>query len=170
MVITVVITYTVTILNKFDVYIVDFHMNILDLIFKPFKGLFSKKEEKIEVITEKEVKKAIKSEKRVYSLWDFVSFKENTQAFHIISVVGFESWIDMDEIRRRIRELFGVDYKNERSLYPYLKTLTDTNLLEINDIGGKRKWRKKQLFITIDVEKKETEKESTEEKEKVEAT
>jgi hypothetical protein len=61
----------------------------------------------------------------------------------------------MDEIRRRIFELFQIDYENERSLYPYLKTMVDIGLIETNNIGGKRKWRKKDLLIKIEKEDKE---------------
>jgi len=89
-------------------------------------------------------------EREIRSIWDFLSFNENTQAYHLVNVLGFDEWIDMTEIRRRIKELFGVEYKNERSLYPYLKTLVDINLVEAMNIGERRKWRKKEvLFETI---------------------
>lgn len=79
----------------------------------------------------------------IHSLWDYIQFRENTQAHHLTTVIGFEEFVDMDEIRRRIQELFHIEYKNERSLYPYLKTLVDIGLFETIDVGGKRKWRKK---------------------------
>jgi len=85
----------------------------------------------------------------IYSIWDYLQFMENTQAFHIKSVTGFDEWISMDEIRRRVVELFGINYKNEKSLYAYVKTLTDIGLLETVNAGGKRKWRKKGLLIKI---------------------
>jgi hypothetical protein len=102
-------------------------------------------------------------EKEIRSLWDFLSFTENTQAYHLVNVLGFDEWIDMQEIRRRIKELFGVEYKNERSLYPYLKTLVDINLIETMNIGGRRKWRKKELLFEI---AKESAKEGKKEKKK----
>ena len=95
----------------------------------------------------------------IRSIWDFLQFNEHTQAFHLASVIRFDEWATMDEVRRRIFELFQVDYENERSLYPYLKTMVDIGLFETNNIGGKRKWRKKDLLIKIEKEEKEAEKE-----------
>ncbi|MEM4598125.1 MAG: hypothetical protein QW400_00340 [Candidatus Diapherotrites archaeon] len=89
--------------------------------------------------------------KELRSLWDFLSFNENTQAYHLVNVLGFDEWVDMPEIRRRIKELFGVDYKNERSLYPYLKTLVDINLVETHSIGGRRKWRKREFLFEVNI-------------------
>ena len=91
----------------------------------------------------------------ILSIWDTLHFKENTQAYHLNSVIGFEEWVDMEEIRRRILELFGAEYKNFRSLYPYLKTMGDIGLMETSNVGGRRKWRKVALLIPI---KKEQEK------------
>jgi len=54
-------------------------------------------------------------------LWNYIDPTKNTQAHHIISVVGFDEWVDMDEIRRRIKSMFFIEYKNEKSLYPYIK-------------------------------------------------
>lgn len=85
----------------------------------------------------------------IYGVWDFLNFKPNTQAFHLASVLGFEEWVEMTEIRRRIKDLFGVEYKNERSLYPYLKTLTDIGLMENSSVGGRMHWRKHDLAIKI---------------------
>jgi len=85
----------------------------------------------------------------VHSLWDYLKIREHTQAFHIISVVGFEEWVPMDEILRRVRELFGIEYKNERSLYPYVKTLVDCGLMETTNFGGKQRWRRKDLIVKI---------------------
>jgi Cdc6-like AAA superfamily ATPase len=85
----------------------------------------------------------------VQSVWDYLSFKENTQALHLSSTIGFEEWVEMPEVRRRIRELYNMDYKNERSLYPYVKTLVDSGLIESTDIGGKRKWRKKPMLLKL---------------------
>ena len=94
----------------------------------------------------------------VRSIWDFLQFNEHTQAFHLASVIRFDEWATMDEIRRRIFELFQVDYENERSLYPYLKTMVDIGIIETSNIGGKRKWRKKDLLIKIEKEDKEAQK------------
>ncbi len=96
-----------------------------------------------------------------HSIWNFLEIRENTQAFHLKEVIGFEEWVDMEEIRRRIFELFGIQYKNERSLYPHLKTLVDLNLFETTDVGGRRKWRKKDLFLRLKA-KKEKEAKATE--------
>lgn len=96
-------------------------------------------------------------EVRVLSVWDVLKFNDNTQAFHLSSVIRFDEWVTMDEIRRRIFELFQIDYQNERSLYPYLKTLVDIGLIENTNIGGKRKWRKKDLLIKIEQEEEEKE-------------
>lgn len=90
----------------------------------------------------------------IAAVWDFLEFAENTQAFHLINVLGFDEWIDMWEIRRRIEEIFGIKYKNERSLYPYLKTLVDLGLVETSNIGGKRKWRKREVLIELKKKKK----------------
>ncbi|MBU0635819.1 hypothetical protein KKE06_02225 [Candidatus Micrarchaeota archaeon] len=97
----------------------------------------------------------------IHSIWDFLVLRENTQAFHLTQVIGFDEWVEMEEIRRRILELFGIHYKNERSLYPHLKTLSDLGLFETTDTGGKRKWRKKVLLVRL--RKKKTKKEQVEE-------
>jgi DNA-binding PadR family transcriptional regulator len=73
--------------------------------------------------------------------------KENTQAQHILSAVISEDWLDMDQIREKIKNLFFIEYKHEKSLYPYIKTLVDIGLLETSSVGGKRKWKKKNLVI-----------------------
>lgn len=83
----------------------------------------------------------------IHSIWDYLRVRENTQAFHLTAVVGFEERVGMEEIRRRVKEVFGVEYKNARSLYPYLKTLGDLGLVESTDAGGKRQWRKKDIII-----------------------
>lgn len=93
----------------------------------------------------------------VHTIWDFLDFKEGTQAFYVTKVVGYDEWVPMDEIRRRIFELFGISFKNERSLYSYIKTLVDCGLLEFSDHGGQRKWRKKDLIIKFKRKKKEKE-------------
>ena len=85
----------------------------------------------------------------IHSVWDYLEFKQNTQAFHLSAVLGFDEWVDMEEIRRRVKELFGVEYKNERSLYPYLKTMTDVGLMENNSVGGRMQWRKHDLIVKV---------------------
>lgn len=99
-----------------------------------------------------------KEEDTIISIWDVLAFKENTQAYHLNSVIGFEEWVDMEEILRRIKELFGIEYKNFRSLYPYLKTLVDLGLMETTSVGGRRKWRKLPLLVKTKQEKTERKK------------
>ena len=91
----------------------------------------------------------------IHGVWDYLKFKANTQAYHLSNVLGFDEWVDMTEIRRRIKELFKVEYKNERSLYPYLKTLTDVGLMESNSIGGRMQWRKHDLMVKINKKEEE---------------
>jgi hypothetical protein len=143
-------------------------------LFSKIKKLFSKKEKieeiKIEEKQEKE-EKIVKKEKVITptpktahilgqkeeepeemffeDVWSYISPSNNTQAHHLISVIGFDEWVDMDEIKRRIKEMFFIEYKNIKSLYPYVKTLTDVGLLETNSAGGRRKWRKKEFIIKI---------------------
>jgi hypothetical protein len=90
---------------------------------------------------------------QIVSVWDVIKCSEHTQAFHLINVIPFDEWIDMNEIQRRIWDLFQIEYKNDRSLYPYLKTMVDLGIIESSNIGGKRKWRKKDLLIKIKKEK-----------------
>ena len=125
-----------------------------------FKNLFKKdnvvkeltKELKEEIYAEEEETPAQKVE--IASIWDYLEFNENTQAAHLASVIRYDEWVSMDEIRRRIWDLFQIDYKNERSLYPYLKTMVDIGIIETSNIGGKRKWRKKDLLLKIERKKK----------------
>ncbi|MBM3281844.1 MAG: hypothetical protein FJY86_00700 [Candidatus Diapherotrites archaeon] len=88
---------------------------------------------------------------RVINVWNYLTFKEGSQAHHITKILDFEEWIPMEEILRRVNELFGIQYQNERSLYPYLKTLVDAGLLEASMLGGKMRWRKKNLMQTINL-------------------
>ena len=94
---------------------------------------------------------------QIHSIWDYLSFTAHSQAYHICNVLGFEEWVPMDEILRRVKELFGVEYQNERSLYPYIKTLVDCNLLESSGFAGKKHWRKKELLVKIEGQKKKQE-------------
>jgi hypothetical protein len=136
-------------------------MGIIETI-KQILGIGSKVAEiKPQTIQVSDSKKGVE----VRSIWDFLQFNEHTQAFHLASVIRFDEWVTMDEVRRRIFDLFQVDYENERSLYPYLKTMVDVGLIESNNIGGKRKWRKKDLLIKIEKEVKEEEKQTQTEKE-----
>ena len=132
-------------------------MLLKKLIGKMFQALEHIKEwaETGELIYQKEDEETSKG---IYSLWDFLSFSENTQAFHLVNVIGFDEWVDMEEIRRRIKEVFSIEYKNEKSLYPYLKTMTDINLFETTSIGGRRKWRKKNLLFEIEMKNEEEDK------------
>jgi len=81
------------------------------------------------------------------NIWQYISPKENTQAEHLLTVLNLEDWQDMDDIRKKIKDKFFIEYKHEKSLYPYIKTLVDIGLLETNSVGGKRKWKKKELII-----------------------
>ena len=93
----------------------------------------------------------------VVNLWDYLVFKENTQAHHIVSVLGFEEWTSMDELRRRIKELFGVEYENDRSLYPHIKTLVDAGILEAIRTERRQKWRKRALLYRLRYRKRREE-------------
>lgn len=86
----------------------------------------------------------------IRSVWDYLSIRDHTQVFHLINVIGFDEWVDMTEIRRRILEVYTTEYKNEKSLYPYLKTLVDLGLVENIFVGGRMRWRKKTVTIVFD--------------------
>jgi len=126
----------------------------LNKIFSIFRS--EKKKPINETIYEDEERETVS---KIYSLWDYLNLIENTQAHHILSVIGFDEWVPMDEIKRRIQELFVIDYKNDRSLYPYIKTLVDVGLLETTNVGGKRKWRKRDLIVKFKEKDKEKEEE-----------
>lgn len=138
-------------------------------IFDAIKKLFGIREKKEEKATQSTPVSGGGKRTEIHSIWDFLHFNEHTQAFHLASVIRFDEWATMDEVRRRIFELFSVDYENERSLYPYLKTMVDIGLIETSNIGGKRKWRKKDLLIKIEKEEKEEQKQVISE-EKAEVT
>lgn len=89
----------------------------------------------------------------VVDLWEYIDPIKNTQAYHIISVIGFDEWVDMPTIKDRIKQTFFIEYKNEKSLYPYIKTLVDIGLLETNSVGGKRQWKKREILISVKKEK-----------------
>jgi hypothetical protein len=137
-------------------------MKLLNFLKKILNKQNNTKEHKIQeneeqgTYNENEEKKI---KKEIISVWDSIKCNEHTQAFHLVSVIPFDEWIDMIEIKRRIWDLFQIEYKNDRSLYPYLKTMVDLGLIETSNIGGKRKWRKRDMLIKI--EKKEKELETT---------
>jgi len=81
------------------------------------------------------------------TIWDIIKIKENTQAEHLIRSVSSDKWVTMDEIRHNIKLHFNIEYSNDKSLYPYLKTLTDINLIKVNNTGKKRTWKKNVIFI-----------------------
>ena len=133
--------------------------NVLKRILKAFGMEIKESENQDEIYKEKEEQEI---EEIVMSLWDLLSIQDNSQAFHLINVIGFEEWIDMEEIRRRIKELFNVEYKNEKSLYAHTKTLVDLGLIETISAGGRRKWRKKELLLKTKIRKiRKKEKEQT---------
>lgn len=81
------------------------------------------------------------------TIWDIIKIKENTQAEHLIKSIPSDKWVSMDEIRHNIKLTYNVEYSNEKSLYPYLKTLTDINLIKVNNTGKKRTWKKNIILI-----------------------
>lgn len=123
-------------------------MNLLDQV-RRWLGLVPKTSEGTTKPKDKVLYESKNEELEIHSLWDHIKIQDNTQAQHIVNVVGFDEWVTMEEIQRRIQEIFGISYQNERSLYPYIKTLVDCGLLEISNVGGKRKWRKKDLLIKL---------------------
>lgn len=122
-------------------------------LFTKLFGIFKKTDStKIINVEEKhnENKAVYVSNKNIDSyadIWHYIKPKENTQAYHVLSVINFEEWTDMDEIRKKIKDTFFIEYQHEKSLYPYIKTLVDIGLLETNSVGGKRKWKKKELVV-----------------------
>ena len=118
-------------------------------LFKKILSLFKKKELGTTNLEKTIYETQQTEQEQIHSIWDYLKFVENTQAFHLVSVIGFEEWVSMDEIKRRVKELFNAEYKNDRSLYPYIKTLVDCGLVEVSNVGGKRKWRRKELLIIV---------------------
>lgn len=131
-------------------------MSVFSLVLNWIRTKFDNKKQ---IANIEEIAKE-KTIEEIHSIWDHIRFVEQSQAHHICSILGFEEWVDMEEILRRIKEIFRVEYKNDRSLYPYIKTLVDCGLMEATAFGGKRKWRKKEVLIKI------TRKETQEEKRK----
>jgi transposase len=114
---------------------------------------FQKQESKEILKNEYEIKQEPKIytveqlQNKINTIWDILRIKENTQAEHLIKVIPSDQWIDMEEIKQRIKLEFNIEYKNEKSLYPYLKTLTDINLIKLNNTGKKRSWKKNIIII-----------------------
>ncbi|MFH1588631.1 MAG: hypothetical protein ABIA76_04825 [Candidatus Diapherotrites archaeon] len=142
----------------------------MGIIEKIFAVLGYKKNKKTDnsIYLEKETETYTKEKQELFdelhSIWEYIRFRENTQAFFISQIVGFEEWVSMEEIIRRIEEVFGIKFKNSRSLYPYIKTLVDLNLMEAISAGGKMKWRKKEVLINLSEKEKEKEKKKLAEK------
>jgi len=84
---------------------------------------------------------------KINTIWDVIKIKENTQAEHIINCLVEDQWIDMEELKQRIKLQYNIEYQNEKSLYPYIKTLTDINLIKHNNAGKKRTWKKNIVLI-----------------------
>jgi len=122
-----------------------------------------KKEQNLVFETNLQTKKV----KKIYSVWDFIEFLKDSQADHLSKVVGFDEWISMEEIRRRIKDVVGIEYLNERSLYPYIKTLVDVGFFEAMNVGGIRKWRKNEFLFEIIGEEMEINAELNKEKRKI---
>ena len=126
-------------------------------IFDFFKKLLGINQTQVQIVQKRNesIYETTEHSEEIHSVWDYIKLNENTQAFHLSSVLGFDEWISMEEILRRIKELFGMDYKNDRSLYPYIKTMVDIGLVETNNVGGKKKWRKKDVLIKVTTKKEE---------------
>ena len=84
---------------------------------------------------------------KINTIWDIIKAKENTQAEHILNCLPEDQWIDMEELKQRIKLQYNIEYQNEKSLYPYIKTLTDINLIKLNNAGKKRTWKKNIILI-----------------------
>lgn len=90
------------------------------------------------------------SKTKINTIWDILKIKENTQAEHILNSLPDDHWIDMEELKQRIKLQYNIEYQNEKSLYPYIKTLTDINLIKLNNAGKKRTWKKNIILIEKD--------------------
>lgn len=116
---------------------------------------WAEEEQVEESIYKQDTAKEMQETKTIISIWDILEFKEGSQADHLNQVTSFDEWLSMNEIRQRIESFLNVKYKNQRSLYPYLKTLVDCGFFETSNVGGLRKWRKKDKLIEIDIKKRE---------------
>jgi transposase len=105
------------------------------------QNLILKHEQDIKQINIHELKQNINT------IWDVLKIKESTQAEHIIKSLPLDKWVTMDELKHNIKLEFNIEYKNEKSLYPYLKTLVDINLIKTNNTGKKRTWKKNIIII-----------------------
>ena len=89
-------------------------------------------ENNIQTITVQELNQTLNT------IWDVLKIKENTQAEHLIKAIPSDKWATIDEIKQNIKLEFNIEYKNEKSLYTYLKTINDINLIKVNNTGKKR--------------------------------
>lgn len=113
---------------------------------KPLKNTYTKEElNKLENTKIYDVNKI--DFNKINTIWDVIKIKENTQAEHIIKSLSADQWMDIEDIKRRIKLEFNIEYQNEKSLYPYIKTLTDINLIKVNNTGKKRTWKKNIILI-----------------------
>jgi len=113
---------------------------------KPLKNTYTKTElNKLENTKIYDVNKI--DFNKINTIWDVIKIKENTQAEHIIKSLSADQWMDIEDIKRRIKLEFNIEYQNEKSLYPYIKTLTDINLIKVNNTGKKRTWKKNIILI-----------------------
>ncbi len=120
---------------------------------KEFLHNLNKRENK--KIKEERKEKGEKITIEINSLWNYLKIQENTQAYYLTEVLSFEEWSSMDQIRQKIKEYYGTEFKNQKSLYPYLKTMVDLGIMETTNIEGKKKWKKKEILIkTLKKEKK----------------
>lgn len=118
-----------------------------DIINKQQNELQLKQTTDNKIITDVQTVTIQEFKNKLNTIWDVIKVKENTQAEHIIKSIPTDNWTTMDEIRQNIKIEFGIEYKNEKSLYPYLKTLTDINLIKVNNTGKKRTWKKNIIII-----------------------
>jgi hypothetical protein len=86
-------------------------------------------------------------ENKLKTIWDIIKINEDTQAEHLLKSIPTDQWVTMDEIKKKILLEFNIEYKNDKSLYPYLKTLVDINLIKINNTGKKRSWKKNIIIL-----------------------
>jgi hypothetical protein len=84
---------------------------------------------------------------KLKTIWDILKINDNTQAEHLLKSIPSDQWVTMEEIKKKITLEFNIEYKNEKSLYPYLKTLVDINLIKINNTGKKRSWKKNIIIL-----------------------
>jgi hypothetical protein len=111
-----------------------------DLILKN-NFISEEKKDISKIYTVEDIKNKLKT------IWDILKINDNTQAEHLLKSIPSDQWVTMDEIKKKITLEFNIEYKNEKSLYPYLKTLVDINLIKINNTGKKRSWKKNIIIL-----------------------